>query len=766
MWCRDTHPALPALIRIALSWVVAAALNTTAVAQTSTAPTFQLRAPPEYAKLIDPVLERLTLPVTMAVPAGQDPAAYLGRLCVGGAPKLTGAARSQGIVTLIDQIPCVRARPQHVVTVAPGDSFSDIIGRYGLSSRAAAKLRITGPNGERRRTRDVHVGDRLTIPAQPTWFPIMLSPAGGGRATFEAALGAALGCKAAAQTCLAGKGVLLLESNLGPNNSVTPPASPQGQIQDGETKRHFDFSYPGGVKAVRVADVMSEFKAQAALTINAPAAAIVDAGGDAQNGGNSTGPSAAVVSGFAIPAEWPFDIPRTIAGLHRLQPRPVVIGVADGGLADGQGNPLSALLAADPIAQAALANRDEDGRDYEGDVYGAGPVRPGEQVPAGFLGTGDIGLCGTPLPDYATWPEQSRELASHGSAVASIAVGRVLRLADATIAADLPRLRFFRMVTACTPPTGLDVKPGDVAVALDYLFRTVSIVNLSYMPRASDPKSDWGMVPSVVLPEGRYLIASAGNDSAALPTTTGCFACMFSAPEAIGKHAYASRLFAIGAATPQLQRDSQSNYGDAVTFYAPGYPVGAVDIAGGSIDPAKSALTNSTSAAAPLVTLAIAILQSAGITDPVSIRERLAESSWPMQARDGSEDMTHWVVDITKVAALGYDVVEVVQPDKDNVLRRHDYVGSFLDSEPVLCTNIGSSMTRSGNHGYRLASKDARGFRTAFLFRRQRDPYGGAYQRKSDQCLAASGSFRFQDVSDGKIIIDFDTVSAVIFNWQ
>ena len=111
--------------------------------------------------------------------------------------------------------------------------------------------------------------------------------------------------------------------------------------------------------------------------------------------------STTLISAQTIPVaseQWPYDVDLLAATLNssskHINSAPVVIGIADNGLADRNGGPLFSTVFDEkqeqepPPEKPEPDNIDEDSNDYIDDIVGAGVTREGE-----LSQTGDIGLC-------------------------------------------------------------------------------------------------------------------------------------------------------------------------------------------------------------------------------------------------------------------------------------------------------------------------------------------------------------------------------------
>uniref|UniRef100_UPI0035CC282A S8/S53 family peptidase n=1 Tax=uncultured Sphingomonas sp. TaxID=158754 RepID=UPI0035CC282A len=440
----------------------------------------------------------------------------------------------------------------------------------------------------------------------------------------------------------------------------------------------------------------------------------------------------------------------------------VVVGVADSGLAGAAGAPLPSDLFHRGMDKVDETPEDDDQNDYNDDLVGAGPSRPGAEVIAGLLGDGDLRLCPTPNPAYHLWSPASLAKASHGSMVASIAAGLALRPDGKPPSPWLPRIAFFRLMHMCEPGGEVEASPAAVVQGIQYLFRReATIVNLSYLEQSSTYGSQAAAIKEELAPwNNRYLVIAAGNKGSRLDhEDRSCLTCLANIDEV------RRQVFVVGAADRDLRRLPTSNHGRGVTFYAPGVWQGSMPIAGQA--PPDAVNPPSTSAAAPLVTLALRILRSTGEANPVKIRQRLIETSWPLEAPDEVGDEGAWVVDLTKVAAVRRDVVETIRSDpEDGVVRRRTFIGEIQNPKDLRLCETGSldPINRLTTRAVRLTPTiDGRRRFVRFLTRTRND--GRAFLRERDvDCIAGSGTVRIRDdVSGREEIIPAAEVMAIIF---
>ena len=119
-----------------------------------------------------------------------------------------------------------------------------------------------------------------------------------------------------------------------------------------------------------------------------------------------------------------------------------------------------------------------------------------------------------------------------------------------------------------------------------------------------------------------------------------------------------------------------SNFGkNTVQIYAPGKPIGALDILGHD----ASGFDAATSYAAPYVARAIALVEALGGLDADQASHRALLSEWPFYGDDGQPvaDITGHVtgvLDLTKAAAVRTYAVEVMERQPDGRIARRTYV--------------------------------------------------------------------------------------------
>jgi hypothetical protein len=356
----------------------------------------------------------------------------------------------------------------------------------------------------------------------------------------------------------------------------------------------------------------------------------------------------------------------------------------------------------------------------------------------------------------------ARQKASHGSVVTSLAGGLAFRTRFPALAPYLPKVIFFRLLpNECEPDAQFEPAPGEIREAFEYLYSKADVVNLSYKVADEYRAFFQATVRSSIDGEGRLLIVSAGNDTGNVFANRVCPACL-AHPDIPDNANVAVRTIVVGAATAELRIAAGSGYGDrVVTLYAPGQPAGAIDIVGGD----ASGWSTATSYAAPQVAFAATLLRALGFEKYHEIRERLKQSTWPLQDDTGRLSEPVGVLDMVRVAAVYRDVVELTELE-DGVAVRKIYVGKILD--PIETLGLCSpGFSRSRWHSLRLMPPDAQGNRVVRASPRRTDNETDRYEVRDVPCTP-TGNLKFRSLrpGEGELIFPLSRVNHLLLAWR
>ncbi|HSK78473.1 MAG TPA: S8 family serine peptidase, partial [Thermoanaerobaculia bacterium] len=474
------------------------------------------------------------------------------------------------------------------------------------------------------------------------------------------------------------------------------------------------------------------------------------------------------------PEQWPYDIGLIAVILKDAVDAEYIrtsttIGVADGGLGNLSGNPLPESLFDIGIEkltddlQSEPDGEDNDDNRYVDDIFGAGVARVRG---GGDLGTGDLGLCETDQPPFATWNPDRLERFSHGAVTSSVAAALGLRKIAPQVTGALPKLVFFRMLeSACTEDAGDKPEAAEMVLAFDYLERRSHIINISYiMDRDETGLGFAGYIRSVLPYRDVLLVLPAGNNwPGDLDEHGTCPPCLGNDLTDRGGPA-AKRTIVVGAATRNLHRATYSNYGErTVGLFAPGEPMGALDLANQQVPLTKSA----TSYAAPLVALAAGIVRSFGTNNPKDIKDRLIATTWPLNDPDSRPDRTHvGVLDLVKAAAVRHHAVEVKEAEPDGQLVRRTYVGKLLTPLRELeffCD--GPTFSEARVHAIRLGEPVDDGERQLLVYYRERmDNRTNRRLIQSFSCRP-EGELRIRTLMHGEKTFPLSEVTQIQLPW-
>lgn len=737
-----------------------------------------VRADPAVADAVNEVLARYAQPATTAVPPGEDLAAYLKRTCGGAEVAVLAAEPAPKGLTRVRHAPCVRIDGPKVVEVEDGLTLTDIALRYGLRADRAASFAIEGgPRNQGRRVtaKTLQPGDEVTIPARPQWTQVRLNPnqASGAKA-LTAALADALGCRGDAQACLNARGVSVLERSTPSAQPLVPlePTANTGSRHEAE----FDRVEESAANAMdAVAETASENNRMAApapppaVYAVAPYAAAA-AAAEVPAAIPMAAPVRTPVAVGVDPEQWPFDhaLVTELLRLSASHRDAVRIGIADIGLADLAGAPLAGLLARNGREEGDAEERsDDDGNDYVDDVLGAGPRRDGDgydYLDDRVKGNGQLNVCVDPAGVAALGGDRIW-LANHGPMVGSLASGAAIAAPADRPGLNLPHLVFYRLaVGSCAGPEIGNFSNGDLNAALEYLLemRDSDVVNVSFKMRSdSNTRALFRFVADALNNSTDMLVVAAGNGNGDLDQEEICPACLGNAAfgATYGAPELHKRVLAVGSAEPTLRTSPGTNVGrTTVRFYAPGTPSG-LDYRGQTV---TGSAEGSTSFAAPRATFAVALLKSFGITKWGSVVARLTAASWPRVASDGSPQFDAPVIDLTKVAAVDYDVVEVTIP-KDGTFYRHSYVGKIEGKVADIAICQGIPFQRQNFHSIRLGSVSDSGTRKVIADRyRNGDAFPPPLSK--DTCRS-SGDITLVGIDGVRRQFPLTSVNSILLEW-
>ncbi|RZI99993.1 MAG: hypothetical protein EON90_09145 [Brevundimonas sp.] len=791
-------------------WLLAAAAL--AMQDEPQAPRFSLRSDPQYAQTLSRVLGDIAAPVTVRLPEGQDAAQYFSITCDGPPPGGHSQAFVDGAVELTF-VPCVRVRRNARATVLRNGRLEAMAVRFGLAPSAVTDLTVI-PRPGSGRTGDIaaaalQVGDIVIAPQAADWTDFSAADSQTDRTLLVERLAGALSCgDRPAEACLIQHRIFLQEgapptptspSVLDDEEPADEPHGAEARVSSGP----LDFLVGRLFAGPRTPDPRSQvrlptgsgqattarstetdellaalFGAARADALDEDegryAAARVDIGADeaaaaAPASGRAFLPADAqsLARASVAPEQWPYDAVQVAkvlaASRDRFGPRrDVLIGVADGGLADRAGAPLPQTMFAqwerdDPEAgsNAEPDNIDDDENYVVDDLIGSG-VRRG-----GVLPDGDVGFCPrTPL-DVSDWSAQAKGDASHGVLVAGLAGAYPLVRRFPDIGDQLPRLQFYRLAREACSEESAGTAVADVAQGYTFLAERVEIIVLSMLSDSRTADAVTNLVESSGAYETKLLFLPAGNEPVDLdqPGQLLCPACLVKAPYKSG-----ARVLLVGAAGRDLQPTATTARGaETVRLYAPGETGGLVNIAGETLggDEIEPAYLSSTSYAAPHAALAAGLLASTEtdvrFDNARAIRERLMLSTW--SARGAGPRGR--VVDLLKVAAARFESIEVVEDDAGQPVLK-TYIGTIQGGG--LSGLCGRRLARRAFQGVRLGSPDANGERRVSYFGEATGAREPEVPREVRSC-SPEGSVTLVDLDGASHEIPWSSVTQVLFPW-
>lgn len=692
---------------------------------------FGIRADFSQSDAISALLAEIGEPVLYPIAQGSDPREALADICGVKAPRileLVSVPTKAGTGTYARAAPCVR-RLKNVIAIArDGDTLESIAVRLGMRPSSSGLLRVHKSKSPLRKAMQARLskGDQVLAAFAPDWSTF--TPRPGTLTTRDElvkAIAGAMKCGAeVAETCLSRRSVFVTERNR--------------------------------LKAAASSGLQSRADDQ-------PPA------GPAPSGPAASGPAPAtadtpvpVAPGAVASGQWPYDAELVKLLLKEAVDAqgllPTVIGVADNGLATRDGKPLPPELFASTYEPVPGDDKDDDLNSVVDDLIGAGAPRDDLDT----IRTGDLALCDAPqMPDYANWPGPGREAASHGAVVSSIATGYGLR--SSSTAAALPQLLFYRTVrNSCSADTDVRISEQDIIDAAEYLlFYDINVLNMSF---AQDQNSSVSLanrlVDVLVAPNAPILVAAAGNSTGDIDVNRVCPACLGNGERYT--QVPRQRIVVVGTADSTLRRADYSGFGDkTVRLYAPGEPVGAIDIDGAD----ASAFQSATSYGTPLVSLAIGIIHAMGVADQAKIRNRLYLSTWPLLGDDDKPvgnrggPLGIGVLDLVRVAAIRHQAIEALQTQADGRVVRRTYVGKITAGMDGICPGV--AIDQPAFQGIRLEPADASGMRDATLIKRALDRQTYYPDTQSASCLS-SGDVTIAALRDGTVTIPAATVTQIL----
>lgn len=678
---------------------------------------FSIRADLSQADAIAPLLAKIGESVLYPIQPGQDAQFAVAYACGAPPPPLLGLETlpsKMGTSQYARAAPCVRRLHNVIVIARDGDTLETIAVRLGMRPSSSHLLRVRKGKSPLRRQMKAGLskGDQVVAALAPDWTTVTPRP-GTVRTREEFVKAIALAMKCGAEnddSCLMRRSVFV---------TVRTPRKPAGNILQSRVNGEENQPEPPS--------------------------------------GPPFTPAPAPAPSAVAEGQWPYDAELVKLLLKEAVDagglRPTLIGVADNGLGSRDGAPLAPDLFAATYEVPPSNDNDDDDNTIIDDLIGAGAAR----LDNGEGRTGDVALCGDqPAPDYASWSAEGRESASHGSVVASIATGHPLR--SNQIAAALPRLLFYRTVrNGCTADAGLQISEKDVVDAAEYLlFYDVKVVNMSFAEEPGNSATLASQLSHIlVAPNAPILVAAAGNYTGNLDERFFCPACLGNSERY--PTVPRQRVIVVGAADRALRRHDYSGFGrKTVRLYAPGEPVGALDIAGQDASAFKSA----TSYATPLASLAVGLAYALGMDDQAKIRNRLYLSTWPLLEDDGQPvgrldgPLDIGVLDLVRVAAIRFHAIETL---RDGV--RRVYVGRIVAGIEGVCP--GTAVDQPAFQAIRLGRADANGLRDSTLVKRAADPRTYFPLSVPASC-ASTGTVTIEALRDGRVDVPAASITQIL----
>jgi hypothetical protein len=660
-------------------------------------PAFAVRADPSVAAKIDHVLTRVSEPQLSTVPSGADPRTYVATSCGNiGSPRVISTVPSHDPNTIwVWHDPCLRFRQNREFEVREGSRLEDFAVSAGLRPSSVTSVQVKKKGAETwapAAAQTLSIGDRVRFPKVPLWTIVKTNATlVATREQLIRLFADELGCKSTdPSACIRQKGVDVVDATA-PEARIEPPRIPAPmamRVAAAPPAIHDETRVASGPA---IDSIMESSTMASSALILAPPQPVATAPQPSAPVAAPPEPAAPAASTAAVLNEdirnsapvaldqWPYDRKLLAAtlGADATSINPVVIGVADAGLARASGDPLPTVaFYRNPGEDPTPNGIDDDGNGYVDDIYGAGMIRHDEQ-----WASGDLGVCEHSPVSFDGLEAARRALADHGPIVASIAAALSERSAAPLV--GLPKIVFFRLVDdLCSPGASVNISEAAFVKALEYVFEPANIFVLSYTFGA-DSTGDFKAHASQELERSDVLLlVPAGNDGPGdIDDDPPCPACLALGNESVDLTA--ARTLVVGAAARDLTILPASNWGvHLVRLYAPADTSGSIDIAGHD----ASGRTPATSWATPYAGLAAGILQGFGIERARDIRERLLAATWEIRDPDGKTDPRNsGVVNITAVAAVRHAAIEVVEQNAAGEFERRTYVGSLDTSVADLC---------------------------------------------------------------------------------
>lgn len=739
-----------------LACLVAAApsLAAAAAAETSSPTEYAVRADPKYADRLNPLFGKIAKPTEYQLPAGETVMHFFDRIC-DRVPD-TGDYRmtNQDGAAVVTAQPCLRVRRGVQVRIAKGDYLEPVAVRLGLAPQSWRTFKLKPAPAGASRGLSANAVPQLvvTAPLVPEWTDIAVDPAQiPDRKALVGLVAKAMYCKEPPEDCLSKRGVLVSQKAL-PTKPAIAPATPSPKSESpaktptpSEPENHDQAAQPRLIPARWTA---SPVRLSAAFRQDQPPAPV-------------QAPDVQVA-----PDQWPYDpvlIAKLLTALKakaKLLPASRV-GVEDIGLADRKGAPFSSSLFYVSDEDAATAADPDSGVADSDPVavfgVGSGAARPGVRA----LGPSrDVALCASGL-NTSGWGPDARRFASHGAVVTSLASGYPLRSAFPDLDPVLPRVAFYRLTPeTCAPDDKAVIGDAEMTNGLTYLLDRADILNLSYISDSSASDSLVSAIKSNLIFRKHLLFLPAGNQRLLSDDEIDNAPCPQCLVNPNGDSVIREQTVVVGAATRDLRRANYSGLiPELVNLYAPGEPIGALDISGALFDPKDAA----TSFAAPYAAFGAALLQTVGFelrwTSMAAIRARLMLSTW--SPINGADPRQARVLDLIKVAAARYNTVEVI--DRSDPLHPvlRDYVGVVMSGTETIC----GSKIEAKVQALQLGADDGQGNRKVRSFLRDFNPNSSTLKSSARLCQP-SGEITLRELDGRDRKIDVATITQILFSWN
>jgi hypothetical protein len=644
--------------------------------------TFAVRADLGLAPEIDTVLARITVPQQVRIPEGSTAKRVVQELCGTRAPSQieeidlksdTGTTRAVRFPT------CLRQKTNVHVIAHIADNLEGIAVRLGMRRSSKGQLRIVqlNPLLAKLLQKPFLPGDTVIAPIAPDWTTISAKPGEfSTRGELVDRIAEAIGCGAENhESCLARRSIVVID------RGATTPANAASAAG---VQPQFSAAF---LPKLRPALYVSQSRRE--TTGLTPVAMFMLAAAVARSPATPIPVTAdALRNAIIAPDQWPYDkelAARVLSdGLPPQPKHPVEIGVAENGLRNRDGAPLTRTMFVTSLEKGPpLTKRDVNRDGYIDDFVGAGIGRDS----ADASGTGDVGLCAAEPPPFLVWQGDALQVASHGSVVTSIAAGRDFLVPSQSLADALPKIMFFRTsADGCVGSAGDGAEELSALQGLQFLgLRNVAVINFSGLVdgAAGDTLSN-----EILLSDGYgvslyvFPATDRGINLDDNPVS----------PQRLGNPTYAPAVsrdvIVVGAATSNRTRWTHSGFGDStVRLYAPGEPRGAVNILGQDIS-----YPVATSYSAPLASFAIAVMKAQNMSlTRAQLRARLLLSTWEMNSDAGTPmgrgdgRIPIGILDLVKAATINHSSVETLQQQPDGTKILRTYVGDISGGLDSLC---------------------------------------------------------------------------------